>query len=284
MSTSIATLICVYARDSPEFFREALDSVLGQQLAPAFESRIYVGVDGPIQPELARVLDDYAPQLFLVYQAPINRGLATTLNELLHRLGDEEFLFRMDADDVSLPNRYQTQLDYLAAHPTIDILGTDITEFSAGKGEDRVVHFCVGPEDALASIHKRVPVAHPTVCFRRRVFRQIDGYPVVGTNEDIALWFECLRRELRFDNVPVSLLRFRISPNFWQRRSLSKARSELLCYLRGIRSIHGLATVRYLYPLGRFMMRVAPAFISKWAYRSSLRTGSRVREAKVLDA
>lgn len=271
MNTSIATLICVYAGDTPAFFREALDSVLCQQLAPTFESRIYVGVDGPIQPELARVVDEYATRLFLVYRATFNQGLATTLNELLHRLGDEEFLFRMDADDVSLPNRYQTQLDYLTTHPTIDILGTAITEFSTISGEEHVVHFCVGPEDAAASIHKRVPVAHPTVCFRRRVFQEISGYPTVGTNEDIALWFECIRHGFSFDNVPQSLLRFRISPTFWKRRSLKKARSEFLCYVHGIRSLHGVCTIRYMYPLIRLLFRLAPTFVSKWAYGSSFR-------------
>ncbi len=271
MSTTIATLICVYAGDSPKLFCEALDSILHQQLAANVKARIYVGVDGYVGAELDRVIHEYTDRLFLVYRAPVNRGLATTLNELLHRLGDEDFVFRMDADDVSLPNRYQTQLDYMANHPEIDILGTAITEFSTTSGEEREVRFCTGPDDAIASIHKRVPVAHPTVCFRRRVFREVRGYPVVGTNEDIALWFECLRLGFRFDNVPASLLRFRISPNFWQRRSLKKARSELLCYLRGIRSIHGLFTIRYVYPLLRFLIRVAPSFVSKWAYRLSFR-------------
>lgn len=271
MRTSLATVICVYSGDSAEFFREALDSVLGQQLAPTFESRIYLGVDGPVSPEVDRVIDEYASRIFFVYRSGTNQGLATTLNGLLRCLRDEEFVFRMDADDVSLPTRYQKQLDYLATHPAIDILGTAITEVDIAGGEEREVRFSTGPKDAAANIHKRVPVAHPTVCFRRRVFCEVGGYPVVGTNEDIALWFECLRRGLLFDNVPSSLLRFRISPAFWRRRSLKKARSELLCYVRGIHSIDGLFTLRYVYPLARFLIRVAPTFVSKWAYRSSFR-------------
>lgn len=271
MSIFIATLMCVYAGDSPELLLEALDSTLNQTLAPRVESRIYLGVDGPIPPQIERVINEYADRIFLVYRSVANRGLAATLNELLDRLVDEEFIFRMDADDVSLATRYQTQLDYLTAHPEIDILGTAITEVDITSGEEREVRFCVDAADAAANIHKRVPVAHPTVCFRRRVFREVRGYPVVGTNEDIALWFECLRLGFLFDNIPVSLLRFRISPAFWRRRSLAKARSELLCYFRGIHSLHGVFTTRYAYPLLRFLVRVAPTFVSKWAYRSSFR-------------
>lgn len=267
----IATLISVYGGDSPEHFGVALSSVLQQDVDSTIESRIYLGVDGPVPDAIDALIAQHADQLFLVYRAARNSGLARTLNELISRLRDEEFVFRMDADDIALPQRYRYQLNYLRQHLEIDILGTAITEFDEVSGEEHVVHFSRGPEDAVARIHKRVPVAHPSVCIRRRVFRAIPGYPTYGTNEDVALWFECVAQGFRFDNLPDSLLRFRVSGTFWKRRGVHKAFSELTCYLRGIRAVRGLLTLDYLYPVMRFLLRLSPTFVSRLAYRSSFR-------------
>jgi len=274
MTVTIATLICVYAGDTPELFLAALRSTFDQKLRPGFESRIFLGVDGPVSEALELVIQQHADELFLVERSAVNRGLAKSLNALIKRLTDEEFVFRMDADDLSLPDRYQAQLDYLACHPDIDILGTAITEVDCTTGEERNVGFCRDPQDAIDNMHRRVPVAHPTVCFRRRVFQAVGGYPMAGTNEDIALWFECLRAGFKFDNLAQPHLRFRISEGFWKRRSFKKARSELMCYMRGIYSMDGFFTPKYAYPVLRLMVRLAPTPVSKWMYRSTLRLGS----------
>ncbi len=273
MSVRIATLMCVYAGDSEELFREALRSILEQRLDPSIESRVYLGVDGQVSAALEHVIEEHADQLFITLRSEVNRGLARTLNALIARLTEEDFIFRMDADDVSLPERYQAQIDHLLAHPEIDILGTAITEIDVTSGEQRKVSFCVGPKDAADNIHRRVPVAHPTVCFRSGVLRTVRGYPVVGTNEDVALWFECLRLGFRFDNLPQSLLHFRISEGFWKRRSYAKSRSEFMCYLRGIYAIDGPFTLKYVFPFLRLCVRLSPIFVNRWAYRSSFRLG-----------
>lgn len=273
MPLPIATLICVYGGDAPEYFRAALQSTLDQSLRPGIESRIFLGVDGPIPDALEQVIQDYSDQLFVVERSNTNRGLANSLNALISRLTDEEFVFRMDADDLSLPDRYQAQLDYLTTHPEIDILGTAITEVDCVTGEERNVAFCRSPQDAIETIHRRVPVAHPTVCFRRRVLNTVGGYPPAGTNEDVALWFECLRVGFKFDNLKQAYLRFRISETFWRRRSFRKARSEFMCYLRGIYALDGLFTTKFAYPMLRLMVRLAPVSVSRWIYRSTLRLG-----------
>lgn len=275
----VATLLCVYRGDDPALFTAAVRSVLDQEPGPgpAFESRLYLGVDGPLPEALEDAVAALAPRCHRVWRASANQGLARTLNALLQQLGDERYVFRMDADDLALPQRYRLQLAHLEAHPEIDILGTAITEVDEASGQTRTVHYAQGPDDAVARIHRRVPVAHPTVCIRRRVFDAVAGYPVRGTNEDVALWFECTRLGFRFDNLREPLLRYRITTAFWQRRGLKKARSELTCYLRGIHALHGVFTWRHVFPMLRFVLRVMPAAISRRAYGSTWLRGGAVR-------
>lgn len=268
----IATLMSVYAGDSAEHFRLAVQSILQQQFEAGITSRIYLGVDGPLPADVAATLDELSPRLHLVSRSSANQGLAATLNRLIGGLEDEVFVFRMDADDIAIATRYQTQIDYLRAHPGIDILGTDIIEFDMASGRRRLVAFCRGPHDALRRLHMRVPVAHPTVCFRRSALDRTKGYPLTGTNEDVSLWFACAREGLRFDNVHAPLLEFRITEKFWGRRSLKKAVSEWSCYRHGITSLHGPFNWRQAYPAMRFLLRIAPRPLAKWLYSSSLRS------------
>ena len=273
----VATLLCVYAGDRAEHFTAAVESIFNQTLGPEVESRVYLGVDGALTPALAQAVQAVEARLFQIIRSPVCQGLGATLNGLLQKLQDEAFVFRMDADDIALPERYGRQLAYLQQHPDIDVLGTAITEFDELTGATRTVRFATGPEDAQAQLHRRVPVAHPTVCIRRRVFETLHRYPINGSNEDLGLWFACALQGFRFDNLPESLLRYRISPSFWQRRSLDKAGSELRCYLRGIYALRGPWTVAYAFPLMRFLLRLMPTRLARWAYSSAGLRGGVVR-------
>jgi hypothetical protein len=277
---AVATLICVYARDEPAAFCAAVRSVLDQDLPEGVVSRIYLGVDGPLSPALAEAVAALEPMLFLVHRSAQNQGLARMLNTLIARLQGEAFVFRMDADDLSLPQRYRSQLAHLLAHPDIDILGTAMTERDEASGRTRVVRFAAGPAEALARMHWRVPVAHPTVCMRARVLALAGGYPVKGTNEDVAMWFLCASLGLRFDNLPEPLLLYRVAPDFWRRRGLRKARSELACYLRGIFRLRGPFTLDYAVPVMRFGLRLMPTSVSRWAYNLPWRRGGSINEPR----
>lgn len=267
---SIGVLMSVYVRDDPQLLKRALNSIFSQELPQGYALRLFLGVDGPIGPGLTEIIEKHRSQIFLLYTSPVNVGLAAVLNQLVSRRSDEEFYFRMDADDVSLPGRFMAQILHMEKHKDIDILGTDIVEVDVAAGTERVVSFCRGPENARRFIAKRVPVAHPTVCFRAHVFNKVPGYPTVHANEDIAMWFACMRAGFKFDNVPEVFLAFTISPNFWKRRSYEKAFYEFLCYMTGIRTLYGI-TWRYVYPLARLGVRLSPTFISKWMYGNGMR-------------
>lgn len=262
--------MAVYHGDDAKSFRSALDSVIYQEFREPLEARVYLAVDGPISEKLEAELEQVEKLLFCLVRLEKNSGLASALNALISRLEDEEFVFRMDADDVALRDRYQKQLDYLTEKPDIDILGTDIWEVDSQNGSRRCVCFSRGPEEARKNLIWRVPVAHPTVCFRRVVLDTVVGYPNVVFNEDIALWIECSKLGFKFDNVPEPLLEFNVSNNFWYRRSISKSIQEWKCYTYGGWQLNGLSW-RLILPTLRLGLRFAPHWLSKLAYSSRLR-------------
>lgn len=266
---SIAVLIAVYGRDDPSLFDRALRSCLDQALPEGYELRIYLGIDGPLPDALESVVAEYAERLFYVCRAQENNGLARTLNRLISKRRDEILFFRMDADDFSMPGRFMAQIEYLQANPEIDIVGTAIWECTAA-GDRRLIRFAKDSEDARQRIDRRVPVAHPTVCIRRRVFEKVPQYPITRGNEDIAMWFRCVQNGFQFSNLPDPYLEFTISESFWKRRSVDKALTEFTCYVQGIWSLYG-PSWRLIFPMARLVLRLGPQWLSRRVYASRLR-------------
>ncbi len=263
-------LMSVHRAVEPSHLRRALDSVLHQRVPDHTEIRIYLGIDGAIPPALNQVVRDFEARIYKIIRFSENRGLGCVLTDLIQSREDEMFFFRMDADDVSYPQRFRRQIEYMRRHPDIDILGTDIMEVDWTSGRREIVHFADDHEDARRKIAWRVPVAHPTVCFRATVFDRVPCYPAARLNEDVGMWFTCLQSGLRFGNVPEPLYEFTITEQFWQRRGPRKAWHEFMARIRGLLALEGLDW-RYILPAARLVLRLLPIRLQKLAYQSRLR-------------
>lgn len=261
----LAVIMSVFQGDEPAHLNDSLESIFSQTISCTTSIKLYLAVDGPVDTLIDQVISNYRSKIHRTIRLDENRGLAAALNVLIRNLEDEPFVFRMDADDISLPARFEKQLAFMESHPNVDILGTAIIEFGESLHGDSPVRFPDTNDEVRRMIARRSPVAHPTVCFRRTVFETVGGYPEVKGNEDIALWFECLKADLMFANLSDPLLRFRVSHGFWTRRGLRKSKSELACYLRGLHAIEG-PSLRMVYPILRFLFRLMPAPIRRIGY------------------
>jgi glycosyltransferase involved in cell wall biosynthesis len=123
----------VYKNDKPDLLKKAFSSI-AEQNYPADKIRIYLGIDGEISQELEVIITS-CNLVYKIQRNEKNIGLSATLNKLVNMLENEEFVFRMDADDVSLPGRFEAQVKYMLENPNVDILGTSLTEVNE-KGEE----------------------------------------------------------------------------------------------------------------------------------------------------
>lgn len=262
--------MAVYCGDSHVEFRKALQSVF-LQTYPAELTNVYLGVDGPVSSEIEEVIAAYQPHLFQVHQNSIRIGLAETLNGLIQLLSNEVYVFRMDADDISRPDRFEKQVQFMLQHPDIDVLGTDLREVDSLGNVLTVRNYPRGTSEIEKYICKGSPVAHPTVCFRRTFFDRFGSYPrQFRTSQDIALWFRAVSRGARITNLPQELYELKVDRALYRRRSIAKAWNEFRIYVDGIRKIHGL-TWRYVYPLSRLFFRLLPLPLIELFYRGSWR-------------
>ncbi len=270
MTSPLAVLMAVYGQDSAPLFERALLSVLDQDWKHT-PIRIYLCVDGNIDPTVECILEKHQHRVYKILRNQARQGLARSLNLLLGELEDEEFVFRMDSDDYSHPNRFSIQIAAALENPDIDILGCAIHEVDSRGRTLRTVTYPQTAKAIYNAIPRRSPLAHPTVCFRRRAIRQFGRYPETKVGQDLALWYKCLESGLCLSNVDIPLYDLTVSDAFYRRRGdTSRAFEELSIAVNGIWRTHGL-TWRLIFPFLKAAFRLAPKQIIVLAYRSRLR-------------
>ena len=266
----VAVIQAVYAGDDPRFLRESLLS-LERQSVGIENIHIYLGVDGPVSSEINGVIEEHERFLYRIIRSAARRGLAATLKGLIDALEDEEFVFRMDSDDISHRERFERQRDYLIANATVLALGTATEEIDhSGIRRARRIYPPAG-SGIVRYVARASPLAHPRVCFRRTFFDKAGAYDDRhGVNEDIELWFRALELGVELGSIPVVLYQIRVGPGYYRRRGSGKAKAEFLVYWCGIRRLHGWSLL-LIWPVIRLFLRLTPGSVTRWLYQSRLR-------------
>src|SRR3990167_9343393 len=140
-----------------------------------------------------------------------NLGLAASLNIAL-RQAQGDYVARMDADDISLPDRLKTQIDYLIKNPQIDICGTWVKLIDENNQIIGTVHKPTNDEKIKKMNIWITGLIHPTWLARREVFEKLNGY---DTHYDMAEDYEFLIRAKNFKmaNINEELLMWRNPQN-----------------------------------------------------------------------
>ncbi|MCM3656521.1 glycosyltransferase [Agromyces mediolanus] len=273
MSEPFSLLLPVYAADDPAHFTRAFDSsVRDQTRAP---SEVVLVQDGPIGTELDRAVRQAiaTAAVPVVHEVLIeNVGLARALELGLARAA-HEIVARMDADDVSLPERFERQLPVIEAGA--DLVGSGMLEFLDDDGlivGRRVPRVGAAEIERYARFHD--PFNHPTVVYRRSAVVRAGGYQPLGRMEDYWLFARMIHTGAAVENLAEPLLMYRVGAGAYTRRGgWEQWRSELALQ-RALRSIGFTSRWQAMRNLGiRGAYRFVPERIRRSAYRRFIAAG-----------
>lgn len=208
------------------YLRAALDSIL-QQSFTDFE--LVVVDDGSADDSLG-ILQGYARQDARIrLTSRGNRGLTLTLNELIAK-GRGEFMARMDADDIAMPDRLARQAEFLRTHPEvlcvsgafglIDQAGRYLTTLHPPTSNAEI-------QDHLVRGH--CAIVHPAVMARLQPIRELGGYQC-DLVEDLDLWLR-LGEKGELANLSEVVLQYRLHAASISERAGHKQRDagRLVC-------------------------------------------------------
>lgn len=160
-----------------------------------------------------------------------NMGLAYSLNHCL-KYADGEYIARMDLDDISMPERFEKQIQYLESNKEVSFCGT-VAELFDENGTWGVRNKKEFPhkEDFLYTS----PFIHPTILARKEVFEKI-LYKVSRRTlraEDYDLFMNAYAIGLVGINIQESLYRFRENNECYARRKYRERFFEMLVRFEG---------------------------------------------------
>ncbi len=271
MDKKVAIILPVYRKDKAEYLKLAVESILNQSYKDLL---LLIGVDGPVDDVLAELLHKYEAEACVeVYYFKENRGLAIILNDLIKICEGKniEFIGRMDADDISMPDRLEKQMAFLMEHQDIDVVGGSIEEIDdEGNFRNKRIIYPAAPEDCRFFFARRNPLAHPAVLFRRRFFERAGCYyrPEYRQNQDTLLWYDGLMNGCNLANIPDVVLHFRMTEGLFKKRrsGLKFAKKQLNDRLMINRNL-GYSMQADLFAYAMFVLMISPVFVKKVAYR-----------------
>ena len=263
-----SVLMSLYKKEHPDYLRLALDSMLNQTVKP---NEIVLVEDGPLTDELYKVLDEYDDYLTRV-KNPTNLGLGLALDKGLE-VCRNEFVARMDTDDISKPDRCEKQLRRFEEKPELSIVGSHIDEFVGDTGN--IISQRRVPTDSESIYNfakKRSAFNHPAVMYRKSAVLAEGGYADLKRNQDVDLFGRMLFKGYKAENIDEALLWFRSSDELALRRkswenTWSYIATIKKLWMMGYSSLGDFLTV-LIAQIGMFLM---PVKIQNWIYKKFLR-------------
>lgn len=208
--------MCVYGKDNPEWFELAVESILNQTITP---SEVVLVVDGAVPTELDEIIQKYeSNSLFHVIRFEENQGHGNARRAGLAACNND-LVAIMDADDISLADRFEKQIAFFENDSEIDIVGGNIAEFI--ETTDNIVGYRTVPnEDSEIKTYmkNRCPMNLVTVMFKKSSVDKVGGFIDWYCEEDYYLWIRMALANMKFANVSEVLVNVRVGKEMYQRR------------------------------------------------------------------
>lgn len=204
----ISVIMSTY-REKVDVLKKAIDSILNQTYR---DFELVICLDDPNNEEHQQILSEYAKQdpRIRFFRNETNLGLTKTLNKELS-LAKGEYIARMDADDISFPDRLERQLEHLVKNG-YDLIGGITIMVDENEQLVRKIQSIPTDEKKIKKcLQYSQCIAHPTWFGKREVFNALDGYRNVPYCEDYDFTLRAALQGYRISNLNEPVLYYRLT-------------------------------------------------------------------------
>ncbi|QSE96529.1 glycosyltransferase family 2 protein [Fulvivirga lutea] len=194
------------AFNAEKTIKKAISSILKQ----SFEQFELIVINDGSTDNTLKVIESFKDNRIKCFSTP-NQGVARAANFAI-KLSRTEIIARMDADDVSLPERLALQYQYLQDHEDVDVVSGKIT-----YGGDRTknlgyalhvdqINQLMNHDQMFSRRFEDSPVANPSVMVRKSLFEMFGGYCEQNIPEDYELFLRWMDKGVEFAKIDHNVL------------------------------------------------------------------------------
>jgi glycosyltransferase EpsE len=250
----VSVIMGIYNTNNEPMVKLAINSILNQTYTN-FEFIICDdgSTDGTY--ELVKNITSHDDRVIII-KNEINKGLASTLNNCL-KVAKGEYIARMDADDISMPNRLERQIAFLDGNPKYDLVGSNAVLFGE-KGDWGYRNTLEYPDKS--SFLFGTPFLHPSIIIRNSVMKDLGGYRVNKETlrcEDYDLFMRLYATNRKGYNIQENLFKFRENQEAYKRRKYKYRLDEAKVRYKGFKQL-GLLPRGLLYTMKPLIVGLIP--------------------------
>lgn len=229
---AFSVLLSLYFKENASYLDLCFESVwFKQSIKP---SEIILVLDGPIGEELIHCVEKWKKNIglsLIVVALSKNVGLGNALNEGL-KYCSNEWVFRMDTDDICVEKRFEYQLQFIKNNPNVVLFGGQILEFDKNVNDaNKLKPVPEEYSDILSFSKKRNPFNHMTIAYKKSIILSLHGYQHHLFMEDYNLWLRVISKGYEVANLSQVLVYARVGNGMHARRRGSeyiKSEKQLL--------------------------------------------------------
>jgi glycosyltransferase involved in cell wall biosynthesis len=227
----LTVLMAVY--NGERFLPKAVQSILDQ----TFTDFEFLVIDDGSTDRSASILESYNDPRIRVIENIENIGLTRSLNKGI-RLARGEYIARMDADDISLPERLEQQVEYLDAHTDAGLVMCQYEAIDETGAIFATSHAPATSEAIYYQLTFFCLLLHGCAMFRKELILELNGYDEsLVRAQDVDLWYR-MSRHTRIGMIDKVLLQYRYSAT--NISSLFKTEQDYSCHMIFVKSIKTL--------------------------------------------
>lgn len=213
MEKLVSVIMSTY-NERLDWLSKAVESILNQSY---YNLQFLVVIDNPQNADLINLLKKYAEgdkRITLIFN-DVNVGLVKSLNKALKHVKGE-YVARMDADDISLPDRLEKQVAFLENNTCYDLLGGNVSWINEN---DEVIleknNIITSPKKLKMVLKHRNALHHPTWMFRSSILKdsRVNEYRNVPLAEDYDFTTRLLSYGYNIINIEDVVLKYRLREN-----------------------------------------------------------------------
>lgn len=251
-----------------KYLKESIESILNQTFT---NWELIMCDDGSTDNtfNIAKNFEAMYPDKIRVIKNEKNLGLNETLNKCF-KLAKGKYIARQDGDDISLPNRLETEYKFLEENSKYALVSSKMSYFDE-NGDWGESHPKEQPtkDDFI----KGSPFAHAPVLMRKEVLEEVGGYSVdkkLLRVEDYHLWFKIYSKGYIGYNLNEILYKMRDDKYAYKRRNLKNRINEVRVRFIGYRMLK-IPFYKYVYCLRPILVWMLPEKIYKILHQRRLR-------------